>query len=72
MGVKIKRGYGGDTPLSITHRVLNDHCGYNDPDEKAKVANQILGTSVRRIEDLSDNQLAKLSHELVRTAYNGG
>jgi len=69
MALRIGSAQQGDTPLMIAHRLLTEDCGYNTPRDKAVVANQLLGTNVDKIEDLSDAELASLVEHLVKQLY---
>lgn len=56
----------GDTPLKIVHRLMTEEMGEQTPIDKARVANQLLGTNVDVIEDLSDAQLAELTAKIIK------
>lgn len=61
----------GDTPLKIVHRLLAEDMGEQTPIDKARVANQLLGTKVDVIEDLSDAELTELAYKIAKGMKNG-
>jgi hypothetical protein len=67
--MKLHNAQNGDTPLKIVHRQLTE-LGNGTMEEKAGVANQLLGTEVEKIEELDEGQLAKLSQEIARVMYS--
>jgi hypothetical protein len=68
MGLRIKQPEG-DTPLLVVTRQLNE-LGNGTPGEKAQVANYLLYTKVEKIEDLDEEQLAKLSQKIAQVMYS--
>jgi hypothetical protein len=69
MGLRIKNAKNGDTPLTIVHRQLTEF-GNGAPEDKAHVANSVLGTKVEKIEDLDEEQLAELSQKIAQVMYS--
>lgn len=67
--MKLHNPQQGDTPLSIVHRLMTEDMGEQTPIDKARVANDLLGTNVDRIEDLSDAQLAELTAKIMKGLY---
>jgi hypothetical protein len=68
--MKLHKGPQGDTNLTITVKILNAY-GHGTEEEKVTMANYILGTSVKALEELTDGQLARVGHEVAIRSYNG-
>ena len=59
--MKMHQGQRGDTPLLVLHRQLTEYVGEQTDADKARFANDLLGTDVWHISELSIEQMSQLS-----------